>query len=238
MDPSVRNTAANPAGPATKVPAAPPTKPTGPPAAPGTSSRGIKSDFDTFLKMLTVQMTNQDPLNPVESSDFAVQLATFSGVEQQVLGNTLLESIASQLGTSGLVQMAGWVGKEARAAVAGHFNGAPLTIVPNPDKKADKAELVVRDAKGAEVQRLPIGTGTDPVTWAGVAEGGTPLPAGNYTFEVISYKGSEVLSKAPAEVYGKVTEVRVVEGEAVLILAGGITLPTKAVTALRDTGAR
>lgn len=39
----------------------------------------ITSDFNTFLRMLTVQMQNQDPLKPIESSDFAVQLATFSG---------------------------------------------------------------------------------------------------------------------------------------------------------------
>ena len=41
---------------------------------------GDSSDYETFLKMLTVQMQNQDPLNPVESSDFAAQLATFSSV--------------------------------------------------------------------------------------------------------------------------------------------------------------
>ena len=46
------------------------------------SAAAESSDFETFLKMLTVQMQNQDPLNPVESTDYAVQLATFSGVEQ------------------------------------------------------------------------------------------------------------------------------------------------------------
>ena len=44
----------------------------------------ISSDFDTFLKMLTAQMQNQDPMKPIDSADYAVQLATFSGVEQQV----------------------------------------------------------------------------------------------------------------------------------------------------------
>ena len=38
----------------------------------------ISADFETFLKMLTVQMQNQDPLNPVDSSDYATQLATFT----------------------------------------------------------------------------------------------------------------------------------------------------------------
>ncbi|MEY5038566.1 MAG: flagellar basal body rod modification protein, partial [Pseudomonadota bacterium] len=54
-------------------------------AAPTTTSNKalISSDFDTFLKMLTAQMQNQDPLNPMDSTDYATQLATFSGVEQQ-----------------------------------------------------------------------------------------------------------------------------------------------------------
>lgn len=231
-EPALRQTGT---GPASGAAATPPAA-AGPPATPGTSSRAITSDFDTFLKMLTVQMTNQDPLNPVESSDFAVQLATFSGVEQQVQTNTLLESMTSHLGTSGMAQMAAWVGKEARAPVPGHFDGVPLTVVPTPATGADKVELVVRDAAGTEVQRLPIGTDGGPVTWAGVAEGGTPLPAGSYAFETVSYKGSELLSKTPAEVYGRVTEVRIVNGEAVLIFAGGASVPTKDVTALRDQG--
>ena len=50
-----------------------------------TKSSGFSGgDFETFLKMLTTQIRNQDPLNPMEGSEFAVQLATFSGVEQQV----------------------------------------------------------------------------------------------------------------------------------------------------------
>ena len=58
-------------------------------AGSSTSTGGISSDFNTFLRMLTVQMQNQDPLNPIDSADYAVQLATFSGVEQQVRTNQL-----------------------------------------------------------------------------------------------------------------------------------------------------
>ena len=50
-----------------------------------------------FLKLLTTQMQNQDPLNPIDSTDYAAQLATFSGVEQQVRTNSLL----ADLGTHG-----------------------------------------------------------------------------------------------------------------------------------------
>ena len=75
----------------------------------------IDSDFETFLRMLTVQLQNQDPLDPIDNSEYAVQLATFSGVEQQVKTNDLLETLGSQLGVMGMSELAGWVGKQARA---------------------------------------------------------------------------------------------------------------------------
>ena len=99
-----------------------------PPADPG----AISSDFNTFLRMLTVQMKNQDPLDPIDSADYAVQLATFSGVEQQVKTNDLLAALSGQMAISGLAEMAGWVGREARAAMPGSFDGSPITISPSP----------------------------------------------------------------------------------------------------------
>ncbi len=57
--------------------------------------------------MLTVQMKNQDPLNPIQSSDFAVQLATFSGVEQQVRTNELLSRLAEGFASSGMTGLSG-----------------------------------------------------------------------------------------------------------------------------------
>ena len=65
------------------APAAPVARSTADGAETGGNS-ALSSDFETFLRMLTTQLQNQDPLNPVDSADFAVQLATFSSVEQQV----------------------------------------------------------------------------------------------------------------------------------------------------------
>lgn len=203
-------------------------------SAPGTSSRVISSDFDTFLKMLTVQMKNQDPLNPVDSSDYAVQLATFSGVEQQVRTNDLLTGLAAQMGTSGMAQMASWVGKEARAVAAAQFSGGPITVAPNPAAIADRVDLVVRDASGTEVQRLDIPVSADPIEWAGVGPGGEPFPPGLYTFSVVSYSGDDVLLTEQAEVYATVQEVRAEGGATILILAGGVAVTATSVTALRD----
>ena len=203
--------------------------------SPTTSNQGvISSDFETFLKMLTAQMENQDPLDPMDSADYATQLATFSGVEQQVLTNDLLQVLSGQFAVSGMADMAAWVGKEARAPVAGYFDGAPITVAPNPASVADRVELVVRDEDGTEVQRSEIPVTADPIDWAGVGPDGTPFPPGLYSFEVISYSGDEVLIEEQAEIYTRVTEVRSEAGETILILEGGAAVLASAVSALRD----
>ena len=67
-----------------------------------------------FFKMLTAQIQNQDPMNPIDSSDYATQLATFSSVEQQVLANSYLENIQNALSSSSLASVADWIGKSAK----------------------------------------------------------------------------------------------------------------------------
>jgi len=195
----------------------------------------ISSDFETFLKMLTVQLENQDPLNPTDSSEYAMQLATFSGVEQQVLTNDLLSSLMTQMNTTGMAQMADWVGKEARATAPAFFNGSPITIAPNPAAVADKVELVVTDETGIEVARSEIPISTDPIEWAGTLPDGTPMPTGIYQFNVVSSSNGEVILDEPADVYARVQEVRSENGESILMLEGGVAVFAADVSALRET---
>lgn len=199
-----------------------------------TSEAVISSDFETFLKMLTVQMENQDPLNPTESGEYAQQLATFSGVEQAVLTNELLTSLMLQMNTSGMAQMADWVGKEARAAAPAHFDGTPITIAPNPAAIADKVELVVFNQAGEEVQRMEIPKTAEPVEWAGTSPDGTPFPNGVYSFNVESSSNGEVVLNEVADIYARVNEVRSENGESVLILEGGVAVLATDVSALRE----
>lgn len=199
----------------------------------GTSNRTISSDFETFLRTLTVQIENQDPLNPVESSEYAVQLATFSSVEQQVLTNDLLKSLSGQMNVAGLAQMGDWVGQEVRVAAPAWFEGAPITLAPNPAALADRVELVVRDAAGTEVQRLTLPVSAEPVDWAGVTADGAPLPEGLYSFTVESLSEGEVILSEPAEIYARVAEVRAEGGLLRLVLPGDVLVDSGAVTGLR-----
>ena len=57
----------------------------------------LSSDFETFIRMLTTQAKYQDPLEPIDSSEYAAQLAQFSMVEQQVKSNDILAQLATCL---------------------------------------------------------------------------------------------------------------------------------------------
>ncbi|MGB7261840.1 MAG: flagellar hook capping FlgD N-terminal domain-containing protein [Albidovulum sp.] len=195
----------------------------------------INSDFQTFLVMLTTQMQNQDPLNPIDSTDYASQLATFSGVEQQVKTNTLLESLSTQMGLSGMAQMASWVGMEARVAAPALFDGAPLTLYPTPEAGSDQTVLVALNAQGVEVMRAPITPSSDPIVWAGTDAAGSPLPNGAYSFRLESYTNSELIGTSTVQTYGRITEVQSGASGAVLVMDSGAVLTPADIKALRQS---
>ncbi|WP_066703060.1 flagellar hook capping FlgD N-terminal domain-containing protein [Celeribacter ethanolicus] len=195
----------------------------------------LSSDFDTFLKMLTVQMQNQDPLNPIESSDYAVQLATFSQVEQSVITNDLLEGLSAQLGLMGFSELSGWVGMDARSEAAAYFDGAsPVTLTGEFATAADTGVLIVRDADGAVVQKLTMVPTDHAFEWSGHDGNGDAFEAGLYSFEIENYHNGDYLSTTMVEGYSRIVEARSDDGDVVLVLAGGNEIGSDDVTALRD----
>ena len=162
-------------------------------AASSTSS-AISSDFETFLNMLTVQMQNQDPLNPTDPSDYAVQLATFSSVEQQVKTNDLLAQLMAVMSSSAMSDMGAWIGQDVRAPTTAHFDGSPISVTTSVDADADSADLVVVNSYGAEVQRIAIDPTSGTVTWAGVDDYGSPMASGDYGFYVESYQSETLIA--------------------------------------------
>ena len=195
----------------------------------------ITSDFNTFLRMLTVQMQNQDPLKPIDSADYAVQLATFSGVEQQVRTNQLLAEMQGKFQQLGMSEMASWIGKEARSAAPVRYDGAPVTLSPNPAVGADRAVLVVNDMQGNLLSREEIPVSAEPYQWLGAGMDGAPLPPGTYSLALESLSGERVISTTPVEHYARVIEAKGGgTGGTRLVLEGGIEVPASDVTALRE----
>jgi len=203
-------------------------------SATGATTTGL-SDYETFLKMLTAQARYQDPLEPMDSSEYAAQLAQFSMVEKQVESNTLLESMAQQMGLANMAAMSGWVGMEARAAAPGYFDGStPIAVAPNPAAASDSVQLVVSDSAGNEVQRVALPVSADAYHWDGLGDDGTAFAAGNYSFTVESFDNDEVILSETAEIYARVQETQMQGNDVVLILAGGPAILASSVTALRN----
>lgn len=196
--------------------------------------QAISADFDTFLKMLTTQMQNQDPLNPIDSADYAVQLATFSGVEQQMKTNQLLDDLASQFGVMGMSQLAAWVGQEARSAAPVMKGAEPVTVTYTPATQADRAVLAIRDKAGNLVAREDVPVSKEPYQWLGADASGNPLPAGIYSLSLESYRGEEQIGTASdVESYARIIEARGGAAGTALVLEGGIEVAATKVTALR-----
>jgi len=200
-----------------------------------TTPKPKPSDYDTFLIMMTTQIKNQDPLNPMSADEFAVQLATFSAVEQQTRTNDLLTQQLAQSALNSLAGMVGWVGKEARIAAPVHFDGStPVTLSPNPALDADKVVLVVKDSDGQEVSRTEIPVSSADYDWQGLDAEGNPLPEGVYDLSLISYQGDQELGSTSVEYYGLINEIRNSPSGVTAMFDGGIEVSTALVTALRE----
>lgn len=199
------------------------------------SGTAISSDFETFLKMLTVQMENQDPLNPIESADFAVQLATFSSVEQQVKTNDLLIALSGQIGLGGLSELASWVGMQARAEAPSYFDGStPIDLAPAAQSGADAAVLVITDSTEEQVAKKLISPALESYAWDGTNEAGQSLGAGQYRFSLQSYAAGNLIGTDPVAAYSRVVEVQAGANGAMLTLEGGAKVPADTVSALRE----
>jgi flagellar basal-body rod modification protein FlgD len=186
------------------------------------------SDFETFLRLLTTQMRNQDPLKPLDSTQFIAQLASFSSVEQQVATNKNLEGIQSLLagGASGL---ASWLGAEVQAAMGVQWRGNPIDIEISPALGATRATLIVRGVNGEAVHRMTVDPAETAIVWNGDGADENSV----YRFEVESWKGDELLGSAPGRAYATVSEIRVEHGAPVLVFPGGVRATEGDVTALR-----
>jgi flagellar basal-body rod modification protein FlgD len=202
------------------------------------SRAALATDFDTFLTLLTAQMKNQDPTKPIESTEFVAQLAQFSSVEQQIASNTTLTAILEAINATGAGSLAEWLGKEVRAQAPAPYAGKPIDVYPEPATIAAKtATLVVTDAEGAVVAEQTFTPGASAVSWDGTVKGGGKAGAGTYGFAVRYGAEKGETETAGASVYTRVVEARIEKGEALLMLAGGGSVPAKDVTGVRNPGA-
>ena len=188
-------------------------------SAVGTSGSGLLTDAtadqmgrDEFLKLLMAQLEHQDPMSPMENHEFVAQLATFSGLEQQMLANTRLQELQLAQMSQSNAQLAGFIGKEITAggdqiSLDGKKVG-PIGI--QLGAPADSVTITVKDSNGKTVytgERTDMAAGDHQITWPGTDKDGNTLPKGVYTVEVTATGSGGAPVDASAVVSGIVTGV-------------------------------
>lgn len=197
------------------------------------ASATSSSDFKTFLTLLTAQMRNQDPLKPMESTEFVAQLASFSAVEQQIETNSKLNELLGLVSDNPSANLSDWLGKEVRREGIASFNGEPIEVAISTNPDADTAQLVVRDEAAKIVHTQQIAPDSDMAIWDGSTQSSEFAPVGRYNFEVESYSDGSLIESRAGSVFDLVTEVRLEKGNSILVFEDGATLSSTEATALR-----
>lgn len=194
------------------------------------------ADFHSFLTLLTAQLRNQDPLAPLDSTQFVAQLASFSTVEQLVGVNDRLDAQASRAAAENSAGYASWIG-HAASAIDGRFtaSGGPEEFTISRITGIERIEAVVMTTGGEEVDRFTVAAdAAGRATWAGATALGI-APGSELRIELIYHGIAGVIDRQPAAVFRTITGLRGTADGPVFELAGGATLSPGDVAELRGT---
>ena len=197
------------------------------------SSSALASDFETFLRLLTTQLQNQDPSKPLDSTEFVAQLASFSAVEQQINTNTKLDQLITQVNGGMTADLSRWIGTNVKSNAPANFDGTPIDVFYSIPQSATSAQLIVKDHLGIEVDRRNVDVNSTEFAWDGMDSSLNALPNGNYMFEIDAVENAKSLGVQPAQTFSSVIEARMSEGAISLIFSDGSKISASEVAAVR-----
>ncbi|MCC6481172.1 MAG: flagellar hook assembly protein FlgD [Sphingobium sp.] len=191
----------------------------------------LSSDYTLFLRLLTTQMQNQDPLSPMDSSQYTQQLVQYSAVEQSIQQTGALKDILARLSAQDMMQASALIGKLADydGAQAGLGAGAPASWSWSFEGTPASLTAVISDASGHVIERRSLSPDTRALRWDGaLSSGGTAAPGG-YALALDAKDASGNMLAARIGASGLVGSVSRADDGAVTLMVNGATVPLSAV---------
>src|SRR5581483_3618200 len=192
-------------------------------AAATAGSQQLAGNFDTFLQLLTTQLQNQNPLDPLDTNQFTQQLVEFAGVEQQLNTNSSLQTLVSLQQTAQSTQALQFVGKTA--VVNGNVNSLTNSSATWDLNIPSNSNVTISIANSAG-QTVYSGTfsanagNNQPFTWNGQGSDGTQWPDGQYTLTATAADASGNSVGVATQVQGVVSSVDLTQSPPLLTIAG------------------
>ncbi|WP_420233073.1 flagellar hook assembly protein FlgD [Pseudomonas sp. ABY48] len=181
---------------------------------------------DQFLTLLTTELQNQDPTDPMDNSEMVTQLAQISTISSIEEVTTTLEGISSQISASETLQASALVGNGV--LIDGNTiqvaSGVATTFGVTLASDADSVTVTIKDSSGTVVRTLDEGdmsAGTQAMTWDGLQDDGTTAADGAYTFSV-SATADDTAVTTTALKYALVTGVTTDSSNEVALDLGGV----------------
>jgi flagellar basal-body rod modification protein FlgD len=205
-------------------------------AAGTAASQQIAGNFNTFLQLLTTQLQNQDPLDPMDTDQFTQQLVEFASVEQQLDTNTNLQTLISlqqtSEATSALQLVGSTVTMSGTAATLSNATGSPATwSITSPSPAT--GNVTITSAAGTTVftGSVALNAGTQSFTWSGQGNNGQTWPDGTYTIAVTATGANAQVVNVSTQVQGTVSGVNLSQNPPTLIV-NGQNVPVSQVTSI------
>lgn len=190
------------------------------------TSSQLAQDYKSFLTLLVAQVQNQDPLAPMESTEFVSQLAQLTQVEQSVQVNSHMESLRQQLALNAALAETSLIGLEVTVPSEDFdlANGAGRFWY-QLENEASVVQAQIRDASGALVRSIDGLPGTasamTEVLWDGLSDAGEAMPEGRYTIAISAVDAEGASGKYNSYAAGRVVAVDYSAGSTYLQLADG-----------------
>jgi len=186
------------------------------------AEKSAEMNKEQFLQLLVAQLQNQDPLNPMESTEFTSQLAQFSSLEQMIDVNKNLVDIKSEVSVDPHGDPINYIGKLIKADDNSIIrkDGNNLTGSYKIDEGAT-ITIGIYDQYGNEVRTINAGfkdPGEYPVEWEGKDNLGFDVSDGNYSFEVFGQNQFGNYVSIDTYSSGEVTGVTMANGLSYLLL--------------------